>query len=404
MDAATVIALPALTDLGVAALPPDRLNLLVSTAVGRPVQVGTLTVSPVDYPEGSIATEALMRCAGTAIDGNGECLHWRLFVKVLRAAWVWPFIELFPEFARQQWIDEFPWRIEIDAYRSRAGELFDPGMRLVEVYDVIEIDADHAAIWMEDVMPHRDGWTDAAFERAARHLGVLAARRPVGTEVVFGAPAVTARTGYAMRMFVQGRVLLGAAPALRDPAGWTHPVLAAVLAEQGDTSLPDDLSAALDRIEPWLAAMDALPQTYVHGDASPQNLLIPAPDPDTFAVIDFAFNSPQCVGFDLGQLLVGLVHAGQMPVEAMDRVRRVIVPAHVAGLRDAGLDVSEDQVERGFLLAVVLRSLFTAVPFEALGRPDTAALRDLLRQRVALARKLLDYAAEISPEDRVKRV
>jgi hypothetical protein len=45
--------------------------------------------------------------------------------------------------------------------------------------------------------------------------------------------------------------------------------------------------------------------------ASPQNLLLPADDPDSVLVTDWGFGSLLPAGFDLGQLLVGLMHAGQ---------------------------------------------------------------------------------------------
>ena len=54
-----------------------------------------------------------------------------------------------------------------------------------------------------------------------------------------------------------------------------------------------------------LDALEALPQCYQHGDASPQNLLVPKGKPDEFVVIDWGFDCPQAVGFDLGQLLIG---------------------------------------------------------------------------------------------------
>lgn len=60
-----------------------------------------------------------------------------------------------------------------------------------------------------------------------------------------------------------------------------------------------------------LAGWDRLPQTYAHGDASPQNLLLAANEPGTVIVIDWGFGSLVPIGFDLGQLVVGLAHAGK---------------------------------------------------------------------------------------------
>jgi len=42
-----------------------------------------------------------------------------------------------------------------------------------------------------------------------------------------------------------------------------------------------------------LDGMDALPQALPHGDASPQNLLVPADDPGTFVAIDVSFQNPR---------------------------------------------------------------------------------------------------------------
>ena len=40
----------------------------------------------------------------------------------------------------------------------------------------------------------------------------------------------------------------------------------------------------------------------------PQNLLIPADDPATFVAIDFSWQTPEALGFDLGQLLGRQAH------------------------------------------------------------------------------------------------
>ncbi len=396
MDAVTAIELSSLSDLGPAAVTPDRLNLLVSCVVGEPVQVTTLAVAPVSYPNASIATGALLRCTGTAIGLDGECRHWRVFVKLLQSARVWPLLNLVPAHLRQLFVDGFPWRVEIDAYLSRLPELFADGMRLPVIYDVIEIDDDRAAIWMEDVLQAPEPWGLDRFERAAHDLGVLAGCRPLGSDVVFGPADTYAAPGRALRMFVDGRVRFGIAPLLHDDELWQQPALREALAETGESGIRTELSAALTRLDGWLAAMDALPQTYCHGDASPQNLLSPADDPSTCVIIDFGFSSPQCVGFDLGQLLVGLVHAGELDAGGLDTIRRVIVPAYTDGLRSTGFEVAPGDVERGFLTSMVVRSLFTALPLETAHLAVAPDVGRLWIQRLRLTRYLLECAAEIT--------
>ena len=87
---------------------------------------------------------------------------------------------------------------------------------------------------------------------------------------------------------------------------------------------------------PAVYLLDGLPQTYAHGDASPQNLLLPAGEPATIAVIDWGFGSLLPVGFDLGQLLVGLAHAGQARPSDLAGIDAAIFPAYLDGLRADG--------------------------------------------------------------------
>jgi aminoglycoside phosphotransferase (APT) family kinase protein len=93
-----------------------------------------------------------------------------------------------------------------------------------------------------------------------------------------------------------------------------------------------DLLRLADRIDEWLDALDAQPQTLAHGDASPQNLLVPIDEPDTFVIIDWGFGSPLAVGFDLGQLLIGLVQAGEADARDLGSVHAAILPAYLEGL------------------------------------------------------------------------
>lgn len=50
-----------------------------------------------------------------------------------------------------------------------------------------------------------------------------------------------------------------------------------------DDRLRADLRALGARVPELLDSMDTLPQALPHGDASPQNLLVPADAPDTFS-------------------------------------------------------------------------------------------------------------------------
>jgi hypothetical protein len=175
-------------------------------------------------------------------------------------------------------------------------------------------------------------------------------------------------------------------PALAGPAVWAHPLVAAV----ADPTLRGDLHRLTERVPAMLDVLDGLPQTFMHGDASPQNLLVPADAPATFVAIDWSLLGPIAVGYDLGQLVVGLAHAGQLDVDALPAVRDAVLPAYTAGLADEGLRVDGDVVRFGFHAALVVRSAFSALPLARLAGPPRRDDAAAVARRVRLTRHLVD--------------
>ena len=139
---------------------------------------------------------------------------------------------------------------------------------------------------------------------------------------IFGDPTYALDAGCALRMYAEGRVVHWAAGAIRNDAIWGHPAMQAVVQDLHEGRLRADLLTAVERLPELFSIAESLPATYVHGDAHPQNLLAQADEPDEFVVIDWGFNCPLAVGFDLGQLLVGLAHAGELDVNDWPRSTR----------------------------------------------------------------------------------
>jgi hypothetical protein len=374
--------------LGPSRTDADHLTALVGRQLGRPVADTTIAVDPIAHEIGAIATGGLYRVSGQAVTDAGV-LPWSMFVKRLHSARMWPLIDVIPEPLREHWITEFPWRVEIDYYRSRVADLLPTGLRLPAVYDIVEHDPDRATIWMEDVAADDGEWSIKRFAQAAHGLGVLAGRRPIDTDVVFGFAPGNREIGGALRHFAFGRVQRGFGAHLADERIWATPALAEQLSSSGAADLRDVLASCLTQLPDWLDAMDALPQTYHHGDASPQNLLVPVDAPDTFVLIDPGFNTPQCVGFDLGQLLIGLVHLDRLDPDRLAEIYAAIVPAYVDGLLSTDFAATAADVAEGARLALLVRGLFTALPLEQLEQPDAAALRDLVATRIRLTHFLL---------------
>lgn len=110
-------------------------------------------------------------------------------------------------------------------------------------------------------------------------------------------------------------------------------------------------------------------------------------------VIDWGFDCPQAVGFDLGQLLIGLAHAGELAPEALPAVHKVIPRAFQEGLARDGMHVSEDEVLYGYLGSLLARAVFTALPLELFGKADASPA--LFEQRVQLTRALVDLVSDV---------
>ena len=273
------------------------------------------------------------------------------------------------------------WRHEAEVYRADLDDVLPAGLRMPARYRLDE--HGHRIVeWLEDVPVADVPWDHARFTRAARLLGRLAVRF---TRCGRLPESLLRVPGEVLRLQFLERELF-ALPVLAGDALWAHPLVDAV----ADPRLRADLLRLAERVPAILDTLDGLPQTFVHGDASPQNLLVPATDPDTFVAIDWSLIGPCAVGYDLGQLLVGLIHAGQLDVPALPALHETVLPAYTAGLADEGLRVDADVVRFGVHAALVVRSAFTALPLRRLGGSPTRDDAALVADRARLARHLVD--------------
>lgn len=71
-----------------------------------------------------------------------------------------------------------------------------------------------------------------------------------------------------------------------------------------------------------------------------------------------------------------------------------IVPAYCHGLADEGFPASRDEVRTGFLVSLIVRSMFTALPLETLGASPSAAQTAYWVERIRLTRFMLGLAVE----------
>ena len=192
--------------------------------------------------------------------------------------------------------------------------------------------------------------------------------------------------GKATNLYYVGRVIPAALPTLADDAIWAHPLLA----ELADPHLRADLTELARKLPAIIEHLAQLPQLLSHGDASPQNLLVPADGSETFVIIDWTMSGLTAAGDDLSQLLIGLAHDGALAVDQLPALRELVARQYTAGLASEGFLIDEGDVRDGMDGGLAVRSALTAIPFERLGDPVTHELTELFRHRLALTRYLVD--------------
>ncbi|NUR84575.1 MAG: phosphotransferase [Nonomuraea sp.] len=329
---------------------------LVRQELGDPAaEIAEQRVEPVDCPSYALSTAGLHRVRGTTTSGRS----WSFFVKSVRSLRVWDGLAAFPEDLRPLMGELFPWRSDADAYL--AAEPLPAGLRMPRLCRLDALDDDRLVMWLEDVEEAPGAWDLDRYHRAARLLGELAAMRPA--------------TGInsSLRMFatnIPSRVMI---PPLMDDAVWRHPLVAPHAGER----LREDIAFLASRITAILDALERLPHTGVHGDASPHNLLVPADGSAEFVAVDWSWNSPGAAGFDLGQLVVGRAHDGTLPVADLPAVHEAVTDGYGGVMK-----------HDGYVAAMVVRSLWTAIPVQSLTDEPDDDLRAFFAQRVALARHL----------------
>ncbi len=111
---------------------------------------------------------------------------------------------------------------------------------------------------------------------------------------------------------------------------------------------------------------------------------------DDITLIDYGFWGRQCLGFDLGQLLVGDVQLGRRPAGTLPELEREIVPAFVAGLHAEGVGVDAATIARAHALHLMV---FTGLSTALVPPPDPDAFPPDPATRAALGHDARERAA-----------
>jgi hypothetical protein len=369
--------------LGAADISDTELAAMVARSLDADV-VELLTsgaeVAPYDLE--ALTTAGRYWVHGTARHAGGESPY-RFYVKVVQSWERSPFFQYVPAEMRETALAMVPWRREPDVYRSDLAARLPAGLRMPTAYGVVEVDDLSAALWLEAVDVEDVEWDSDRFAEAAYLLGRLAASPDVAPVGEIGYVGNVAR-GYA-----EGRLLHGVLPMLHSDEIWEHPLVAGAF----DEALRHDLQSAAKALPAYLDELDTVPIGTLHGDACTRNLLVNRHETKGFDLIDFGFWGRGPFGFDLTQLLMGEVQTGERAASFLPALEGTCVTAYASGLRDEGVDLSEDVLRRSHALLMLEFAGLSAVPVEHLDGPPTEELARIATERAAAARFILDLVA-----------
>ncbi|UUZ60992.1 hypothetical protein [Nocardioides sp. B-3] len=262
------------------AVPHDEaeaaLGRLVHDALGLTPEASATRIEPVDYAMGSPATGALLRVVGASVDGRPR----GLFCKVLQHVRHWPTLPMLPEGFREMFAREFPWRQELVLWSEPFASTAPAAMRPPALHALVELPDDRVVVWTELVDECDEPRRPERFRRAARLLGQWNQR--ASTPEVLASAVL--EMGSPLRLYATHTVPMRGLTPIADDELWSHPWLAREPELRASLlDLGSRLMAVMDRL-------DELPQCIPHGDASPQNLLVPRDAPREFRAIDVAFH------------------------------------------------------------------------------------------------------------------
>lgn len=323
-------------------LDPDSLGPPVARALDAPnLQVTAWRAERLRAGAGNPTSAGVYRLAGEARDANDGLRRWSMVMKVFQS----PASVGRPGFGDE--IDHWNyWLRELRGFESGLLANLPPDVVAPAFYGAIEGD-ERAWLWIEDVGDLAgDAWTTADCYVAARHLG-----RMEGWYLANGdLPSMPWLARDVLRQWadmlgIYGGPLAGLAAA-EGP-------FARLVPKIGRRAM-GTLAAYLAEPAGLLDALDGLPQTFSHQDANIDNLLLRAGQAGrpSLLALDWQLMGLSPAGAVIGQLLNSLGKA--IAPSAWAREEEVL-GAYTAGLRDAGAQVADVDVELAYVASTVLR-------------------------------------------------
>lgn len=364
---------------------------VVRRALGDPgAEIAGWRQEPVAYANVAPESRGLYRFSGTA-RCDGAVTPWSVVLKVFRA----------PQGdTTAAPTDEHYYRREVLAYRSGVLDDLPDGLAPPRHYGVIEWPGDTVGLWLEDIQAAENPCGPLAdYGLAARHLGAFNGVH-LADAGHKGFPWLSRR---ALATWIAGNAYT--IDLIQRPDGWRHPLVRRAFPE----SLAADLLGLWSQHEALCAALERLPRTLCHHDASPTNLFsrrVGSGEVQTVA-IDWELIGHGAVGEEIGNLVPVSIIDFHVGADEAARLEDEVFEGYLDGLRDAGWRGDPEPVRLAYAATAALRWAFPAagwpiaIALDESGRhaPETEArwkrpLSEIFDQWAALASFLLDRARE----------
>jgi Phosphotransferase enzyme family len=253
------------------------------------------------------------------------------------------------------------WKREWLAFSSGMLDTLPGELRAPRTLLATEPAEDECWIWMEDV-EGRPGaeWQLDDYDSVAFDLATTQAAYASGRSVLPPDPWLS---HFWLRGWVE--TLAHQIGALDDESLWNEPWQAPM------SVLRPRVRALWAEREQLLQIIESAPQTVIHGDFWPTNLI--AADDGTSVAIDWSQVGIGSIAQDLDQLTLDPVWMLVLPDASLDDLEKHVLPGYLSGLRSSGLDMDEDTLRQWYAAAASVHYAPLAA-FQATNASNPAAV------------------------------
>jgi hypothetical protein len=338
---------------------PAQLEAVDRKTLSHPVRrmLSSDTVEVLDWQfhplrggSGNPVSAGLYRFAGSGQD-HGKIMPWSLVLKIAQSPANVGATDAGEGQDRTHWNY---WKREMYVYHSTLLDSLPAGLAAPRCFGVEERPGNVIWLWLEEISDIYDqGWPLERYGLAARHFGCFNGAYLAGRPLP-GYPWLG--VGLFRHWYTNLPVAMPLLARFRQEVStWEDPTIRRIFPRPEK----NPFVRLLIEWEPFVNALDQLPQTVCHRDAYPTNLMARRSEDggEETVAVDWALTGIGPVGEELAQLAFGAFHELE-GIEPGD-VNQVVFGGYLRGLRESGWRGDVSVVRFGFVTSTVLRAGLT---------------------------------------------